>query len=144
MATGYLDLAEVVQVTMFAFEVQDSQIVVLVQVVGLGVVIVEYWYFGQAIVEVLSTGLQIDNSPGMVSIGSTCSAIGYSIGQARMVGNFEAVEVVDCFAQHYSSQVDIVEDLGDYSFAIDYHMNLNFAMDSEVYLDVGPMAIIEQ
>ena len=37
----------------------------------------------------------------------------------------------------------MVEDLGDSSFYIDYHRNLNFARGPEAYLDIEPMAIIE-
>ena len=113
----YLDLAEVVYVTVSIFKVQDLQVVALKQVVELEVVIMEYWYFGQAIVEVPSIGLQTANSRRVVAIGSAGSTIDYSTNQARMVGNSMAIEIfVDFFAQHYSNQVDIVEDLGNYSF----------------------------
>ena len=44
VAIDYLDLAEVVQVTMSTFE--DLQVVALKQLVELEVVIVEDWYFG--------------------------------------------------------------------------------------------------
>ena len=37
-----------------------------------------------------------------------------------------------------------MEDLGNYSFAIDYHMNLNFVKVLEAYLDAGPMVGIDQ
>ena len=146
MATSYLDLVEVVQVTMSTFEVQDSQVVALVQVVGLGMVIVEYQYFGQATVEVLSIGLQTANSPRMVAIGSTSSAFDYSVSQAKKVGSSKSTRAVaNYFAKDYSNQVDyIVEDLRDYSFAIDYLINLNFAKGPEAYLDVGTMADIEE
>ena len=86
----------------------------------------------------------------MVAIGSvgfassfTSSTIGF-IGWARMIGNSEAIEVVmDSFSQHYSNQVDnMVEDLGDYDFSTDYHMNLNFAKGPKAYLDVGPMVYV--
>ena len=43
---GYLDLAEAVQVAVFAFEVHYLQVVALKQVVELEGVIVEYQYFG--------------------------------------------------------------------------------------------------
>ena len=46
MVVGYLDLAEVVRVTVFSFEVQDLQVVALKQVVELEGVIVEHQYFG--------------------------------------------------------------------------------------------------
>ena len=111
----------------------------------MGVVIVEYWYFDQATVEVPSIGLQAANSLGVVATSSVGSTIGYYVGQARMVGNSEAIEVVeDFFSQHYSNQVDIMGDLGNYNFAIDYHMNLNFAKGPEAYLDIGIVAGIKQ
>ena len=45
-----------------------------------------------------------------------------------MVWNSESIEIVaDYFSQHYFNGVDILEDLGDYNFVIDYHMNLNFS-----------------
>ena len=43
-----------------------------------------------------------------------------------------------------SNWIDFVEDLGNYGFSIDYHMNLNFARGPEAYLDVEPMVSIEQ
>ena len=48
------------------------------------------------------------------------------------------------FAQHCSNWIDFVEGLGYYGFAIDYHMNLNFARGPKAYLDVGPMVGIKQ
>ena len=141
---GYLDLVEVVQVIVSIFEVQDLQVVALEQVVELEVVILEYWYFDQATVEIPSIGLQTVNSLEVVAIGFAGFSIG-SVGQAKVVGNYEAIGVVaDCFAQHYSSQVDIEEDIGNYSFAIDYHMNLNFAKGLEAYLDIRPMVGVEK
>ena len=125
MVVDYLDFVEVVQVTVSTFE--DLQVVALKQVVELEVVIVEDWYFYQATVEIPSIGSQTANSREVVAIGSASFAssfVGYSTDQARMVGNSKAIEIfVDCFAQHYSNQVDIVEDLGNYDFSIDYHMN---------------------
>ena len=35
-------------------------------------------------------------------------------------------------------------DLGDYGFAIDYHINLNFARGLEAYLDIEPMVGVKQ
>ena len=89
----------------------------------------DYQYFGQAIVEVLSIDLQIANSPRVVAIGSIDFAIDYFVGLAKNIGNSKAIEaIVDYFSKHYSNQVDyIVEDLGYYGFAIDYHIDLNFA-----------------
>ena len=122
---------------MFAFEVQDLQVVALKQVVELEVVILEYWYFGQATIEISSIGLQTTNSLEVVAIGSTSFS--------SRIGNSKAIEiVVDCFTQHYSNQVYIVEDLGNYSFSIDFHMNLNFLECPKEYLDVGPMVGVEQ
>ena len=81
----------------------------------------------------------------MVAIGFVGSAIDYSIGWARKVGSSEAIgAVADYFSQHYSNWIDIVEDLRNYSFSIDYHMNLNFAKGLEVYLHVEPMVRIEK
>ena len=37
----------------------------------------------------------------------------------------------------------MVEDLGNSSFSIDYHRNLNFARGLEAYLDIEPMAFVE-
>ena len=37
-----------------------------------------------------------------------------------------------------------MEDLENYGFSIHYHMNLNVAKGPEAYLNVGPMAGIEQ
>jgi len=37
-----------------------------------------------------------------------------------------------------------MEDLGYYSFSIDYHIDLNFANGLEAYLDIGPMANVEK
>ena len=153
MAIGYLDLAKVVRVTMFAFEVQDLQVVALEQVTKLEGVIVEHQYFGQAIVEIPSIGLQTANSLGVVAIGSasfasssvSSEAIGYFIYYTRVVGNSEAIGiVVCCFAQHCSNWVNFVEDLGNYNFYIDYNMNLNFVRIPKAYLDVGPMVVIKQ
>ena len=56
VAVGYLDLAEVVQLTVFAFEVQDLQVVALKKTVELEGIIMEHQYFGWAIVEIPSIG----------------------------------------------------------------------------------------
>ena len=62
-----------------------------------------------------------------------------------MVGNSEAIGIiVDYFSQYYSNSIDIMEDLWNYDFSIDYHMNLNFARGPEAYLDVGPMVGVEK
>ena len=46
MIVGYLGLAEVVQVIVFAFKVQDLQVVALEKISELEMVIVEHQYFG--------------------------------------------------------------------------------------------------
>ena len=37
-----------------------------------------------------------------------------------------------------------MEDLENYGFVIDYHMNFNFARGPKAYLDIGPMVSVEQ
>ena len=144
------------QVIVFSFEVYDLQVVALKQVVELEGVIVEHQYFGQATTKILSIGSEIASSPRVVAIGFASfsssfvgfvgsMAIGCSIDQARVVGNFETIGiVVGYFSQYCSNWIDFVEGLWYYGFSIDYHMNLNFAREPKVYLTVEPMFGVEQ